>query len=497
MQKIKLLFFVPFCFSLLVFNRLKLFFNYNEHVVEIPRATRFKPYTIGLASHGRRHVLRSTIDKLKNIDAKIIVVDDGYIDNSFFFMDVTYIKLKYDVGLSMVRNKIVSETKTDYLFITDQDIQLKEKRDLDDMYEILVKNNYLLVAGSLDDRSIYSGEFTYLNNGKVEVCDSQRHMKPLNNGCVSTRRTLNIFMTRKEVLINNPWNNELKLQEHTVFFEQLHRNNINKEIMVCRQFEFHHNNSDNQDGYKKDRIRKKWGDMSKYIKHSCKETNKHLKFLHIPKTGGVSFYNEMKEFGVKFSHISPGGNEKCYPGREYTILREPLAHIFSQYTMCRYSKWGKTKKIQGLWTKNIDMMVGFDIWLDYFKNNTNSLGCYYPYDLQTRALLCSKNDIPHHYLSIEYNVNLAFENLKRLKYGYGLLEEYDQSICRFINKFNRKQPTWCSTNKTNPNKIKVTHNVPKHNYKNIPLKTKEKAMRFIVNDLKLYELAKELYNKYN
>lgn len=496
--KPSLLFFYSVCTLILLCGIYFIYILPTNAVESIFEGTQFihgnviytKPYTLGLASHGRKNVLRNTIDKARDKyeNLKIIVVDDGKNDYSDLFNDVEYVKLEYDSGLSATRNELVKRATTEYIFITDEDIQISDSVDLDEMLNLMLTNDYLLIAGSLDDRGIYAGTYTYLNNGKVEVCDHSSHFKKLSNGCVPSRRTLNLFMTRVSTLLKSPWNNTLKLQEHTVFFEQLHRNNLEREMVICPQFKFHHNKTDNENGYKKYRKREKW--PTRRIISSCKETNKKLNFMHIPKTGGVSFYNDMKKLGIKFTSVSPGGNEKCFPGKEYTMLRDPRTHVLSQYVMCRYSKWGKTKRVQSLWTDEIDMFHGFEIWLDYFMNNTDNLGCYYPYNLQTRALLCGKNNKPHTYSDkIDYNVDDAFANLKKLKYGYGILEQYDMSLCKFLNRFGRAMPDWCTNGKSKPKNSKVSHGVPKHSYDNVPSRIKNKAEYFIQHDLRLYDLA--------
>lgn len=226
-------------------------------------------------------------------------------------------------------------------------------------------------------------------------------------------------------------------------------------------------------------------------------SDKVLTFMHIPKTGGTSFYNDMLTFGINFSNESPTGNEFCFhPGMEYTFIRNPRSHILSQYTMCRYSNWGKKQKVQTLWTSDMDMFEGFEVWLDHFTHSPDYLNCYYPYNLQTRALLCEEGKTANAYSrNISYNVEEAFEHLKSLRYGYGILEDYDNSVCEFIRNFIDKIPHWCDMGSTMPWKEIITHEVPKHSYADVPEHIKAKAEPFIQHDLRLYNMAKAYRKK--
>merc|ERR1719356_2063630 len=109
--------------------------------------------------------------------------------------------------------------------------------------------------------------------------------------------------------------------------------------------------------------------------------------LHIPKTAGTSFTEDLKKL---LSDAGAGlyAKEGCYhPMRKLlspndsliTMLRHPVAHVFSQYLMCAYSCWGQNN------TRNDrSRFKTLDAWLDYFQEASSEdekdagLGCYHP-----------------------------------------------------------------------------------------------------------------------
>lgn len=233
-----------------------------------------------------------------------------------------------------------------------------------------------------------------------------------------------------------------------------------------------------------------------------------VNFLHIPKCAGVSFYTEMKE-EVKFTDYSPGNNEVCFAymkktkGENFpyvTFIRNPLKHILSQYIMCRYSSWGKLETGNKFWKSfrvdNFDNndYSGFEDWLRYFETTTNSHGCYYPYNLQTRVLTCEKHK-GHYYIdNFYYSSEKAFDVLKNLNGVFGIVEYYPESLCLIKHSLGLEFPIWCECKYRNLYKMThYTHDLPKHSVKTVDSQIMDKAMKFIRHDVELYYKSLELF----
>lgn len=224
---------------------------------------------------------------------------------------------------------------------------------------------------------------------------------------------------------------------------------------------------------------------------------KNLIFQHIPKTGGTSFYQEMKEYyNTSFPMVSPGGNEKCFfyphwPRKvEYVMLREPVSHVLSQYTMCRYSKWGKEKTKQ-IVPKNMELYEGFDYWLDNFKKSN----CYHADNLQTRYLTCRKTS---GHTNAGYNPNGKHDpikNILNIKYGFGIMERYEDSLCMVLfNMGHVELPSWCFCGK-GKGKKKITHGTKKHSVGDLKESTITKIKTLVKKDTELYEHAKLIFEQ--
>lgn len=223
-----------------------------------------------------------------------------------------------------------------------------------------------------------------------------------------------------------------------------------------------------------------------------------VNLMHIPKTSGTSFYMMFKN-QVKFSRVSPGDNERCYNFfknkndlQVITFLREPKAHLLSQYIFCRYSEWGKSV------TKNFwdnvpeDTYEGFDKWLDLTHTKKGqSTKCYYPFNMQTRFLLCDKYG--HYYIhALRYSVREAVKNLR--KTHFGLTEYFRESVCLIKYELGMDVPLFCRCPyKHLFNPLNVRHGAPKYTIDSVLDKSKTKMFEHIEFDLLLYSKAKNIF----
>lgn len=450
--------------------------------------------TIGFASHGRHEILRKAVDsaKLFNPGIPIVVVDDGEKNYNRLFNDVMYIKIDFDSGLSTSRNKIVSNTRTKYVFITDEDILFTKDSNLNGMVNYLKDNDDVwVVGGHLSRSKTYSTRFTFLKNGQVETCTNKK-LDIKRGECVLSDRCLNLFVTTTQLLRENKWNETLKLGEHSEFFSRLKLKGIDTNSVhytaECNAHKFiHKRNYERTRQYKLHRNRAvNYTKMLSFVEE-CSNTLLRVNFMHIPKTAGASFYSEMVGNGVLFTGISPGMNEKCFyfkGKKQFTMIREPYSHVLSQYKMCKFSSWGKTKTCY----------FPANDPLGYWLNNFSGCNCYHPNNMQVRFLTCSNKNIRGH-LDIDgfkYNVKKAMKNLLSLKYGFGLTEFYTESVCLLIHNLGRRLPKWCFCS-DNVKHSHETHNVSTQISISVNTVNRKKITELTNLDSILYEKAKAVF----
>ena len=91
--------------------------------------------TVGIKTFYRTEKLAKTLASIVNLDVKkVIVADDGEIDEEkerlyekmSEMLPLEVLRLPYDSGLSYGRNRIVEKTKTKYLLIIDDDMEINE-----------------------------------------------------------------------------------------------------------------------------------------------------------------------------------------------------------------------------------------------------------------------------------------------------------------------------------------------------------------------------------
>lgn len=165
----------------------------------------------------------------------IIVVDDGHEDVSDKYDNsVTYIKIPFDSGLSRGRNVAVSNVRTKYTLVLDDDFLFTKSVDFPYLKNIL-EEGVDIVGGTLDDRPSYTAEMEYID-GILNICAGVT--TKYNDKCYQTRRILNLFLTRTRFLHEHPWEERRKLQEHTWWFGNLSRTNT--KIVYCDNFKLKH-----------------------------------------------------------------------------------------------------------------------------------------------------------------------------------------------------------------------------------------------------------------
>ena len=79
---------------------------------------------------------------------------------------------------------------------------------------------------------------------RVKIHEESRPKDLDSSECWQTQRVLNFFLAKRSFLLKNPWENALKLEEHTFFFASAYIRNqfgSNVKIYSCDEVLVHHN----------------------------------------------------------------------------------------------------------------------------------------------------------------------------------------------------------------------------------------------------------------
>lgn len=233
--------------------------------------------------------------------------------------------------------------------------------------------------------------------------------------------------------------------------------------------------------------------------------------VHIPKTAGSSFQadvvNSLQE-GEGFWH-----GEQCFydiPKDEtsgdvvVTFLRKPDTHVYSQFMECRYdSDWDWWKKVGGQAPENQPLLSNVTTWLSHFSEGSekDDLGCYHPYNMQTRVLSCAEGGecATHHY-KLEPSVQQALRSLNS-SFFVGLTEHYQASVCLFHAKAHdmRSLPMFCNcTNESAWASFQASsqeHSVPSHSLQDLSKEDLRMIDKLTEKDALVYQAAAERFAK--
>ena len=183
-------------------------------------------------------------------------------------------------------------------------------------------------------------------------------------------------------------------------------------------------------------------------------------FVHISKCAGstwIRLFNSIlklsicpeQENGPELS-VFYQRNKHCKDA-DYTLisLRSPRHHVWSQFTMCKYSAWGVNitrdyKDFPRSGAESEDDEADFDTWLDHFVsmgNETNNhYNCYHPANFQTRALTSSNHWVHSGIGGFNPNMTLAKKTYEDLDF-VALVEFVHESQCMLYYRLGNKAPS--------------------------------------------------------
>lgn len=175
--------------------------------------------TILIKSFMRPECVNKLIKSIRRIyDIKIVIVDDSKTPLNFDYDDdIKTYNMEFDSGLSAGRNYGVSKIETPYFLLCDDDFEFTEKTDLIKWLEIFKSSNLDILGGDV----IMNGKKIDYFGLLEKVDDNLYYKKGFHNETEFYKEydlVLNFFIAKTDSIIDNGWDNDLKLAEHTAFF---------------------------------------------------------------------------------------------------------------------------------------------------------------------------------------------------------------------------------------------------------------------------------------
>lgn len=195
----------------------------------------------------------------KGLKYPVIIADDSKISGEaavkklFPDLNITYINLPFDSGLSAGRNTLVNAVKTEYFVLCDDDFVFEERTDIKRGLECLKQNDFDILGGDFYNYITISGIRTILRLIIKKPDDLKRYLL---NRPTTSRYIGNFISGNKKCelhlsnlapaktpfrcdLVNNffiaktesvkrigGWDKDLKLGEHEDFFLRARINNL-------------------------------------------------------------------------------------------------------------------------------------------------------------------------------------------------------------------------------------------------------------------------------
>lgn len=155
-------------------------------------------------------------------DVRIVVVDDSQVPGVWPEADHV-MHLPFDSGLSAKRNAGVAEVAAGWVAILDDDYVFTEATRLERLVEIAQETATDIVAGQVMENGVpldYYGLF-----GQVGSHVTVRRGWTQDGPVRRCQLVPNFFVARAEVLTAHPWQDWMKLGEHSMFFWE-HRESL-------------------------------------------------------------------------------------------------------------------------------------------------------------------------------------------------------------------------------------------------------------------------------
>lgn len=176
--------------------------------------------TLIISTFERPDALRACLTSIRKFygDLPILIADDSSEALKMARKNVKYYKLPFDMGLSYKRNFLVRLVETKYVIILDDDFIFTEDTNLERLRENIEKHDLDILAGGVTNKD----KHLHYYRGLFEIEDNILYYREGDKGMVGDVTlydlVLNFFISKTEFLRENPWDNRLKIAEHTPFF---------------------------------------------------------------------------------------------------------------------------------------------------------------------------------------------------------------------------------------------------------------------------------------
>jgi len=189
--------------------------------------------TVGIKTFYRKEKLKIALKSLIGLDVReVIVADDGPKDpdkeqlyNSMSeYLPLRVLRLPYDSGLAYGRNRIVENTKTPYLLIIDDDMEIPNKNSILFLKQILIDDKTIGGVGAflIENGRIRSGAHNLIyKKGYIIRNVPDRVEIKFSNGIpyMIFDQILNATLFRTTCLRDYPWDKYYKINfEHLDFY---------------------------------------------------------------------------------------------------------------------------------------------------------------------------------------------------------------------------------------------------------------------------------------
>jgi len=252
-------------------------------------------------------------------------------------------------------------------------------------------------------------------------------------------------------------------------------------------------------------------------------------FIHIPKTAGESAMTGARAHLLRcqtlrgneehpYLHTNTNQQLDAEPNHKlsFVLLRDPAAHLLSQFLECKYDAWGKqvTKGTEFPGYDTTDkVMDGFDDWVAHFAsspgrfeaNGMYAFRCYDPWNLQTRFMAANTTYTVHYHRSeatLRPSLENARANLRGAKLLVGITEHFAASMCLLEHRasgggLTRACRTCDPEAHTLATKMnRETHGVPPHSFDMVTNETTLRHVRTLTElDQQLYDYALTIFHE--
>lgn len=271
-----------------------------------------------------------------------------------------------------------------------------------------------------------------------------------------------------------------------------------------------------------------------------KGTGKKVVILHVPKTGGTSFYADVQTMNkerrtmnrsvtsvYKLNDAAHIDMRTFNPAKIMyaTFIRHPYHHVLSMFLECKYGHWPKGR-VPGYKDKDVKQVYsGFEVWVNTFATPDGTFNrcrsdksvsgqpgvwtgqptpdcrdspernvdmydfnCYNPWNMQSRYV-AGVNGHHAEQTQLVPNVTRACGILD--DYGFvGVTALYQESLCIFQYRVNGILPEACKC--SNHETLATTHDAhytPRHSWDEVSPEVQSRVAKLVQADVKLFAHA--------